>query len=167
MRRLRILTTLLLLLSWNHVGTSALFAEDRAAPVIAALFGEDEAVLADNLTRVIERTVKLSADERFEQLTQWVLPSPGRSSFRMNAKFLQTDAIPGSLHHVADATCEGILSPCFALVRTAEKSGRLDELRQRIEAIPDPTMPHQLRAKLAMLLIVQCAQGNQEQTAAL
>ena len=79
----------------------------------------------------------------------------------MHGEFLKTNAVPGSRGKVADAICEGILSPCFLLVRTAEQAGKLDELRQHIEAIPDPFEPYQLRVKLAMLLMVQSAQGKE------
>lgn len=167
MRSLRIIVTLLLLVLSNDFAGAVAFGDDRAVSLVATLFADDEPVLSDNVRQLIERTVDLSAEERFEHLAKWILPSSTRSGFRMNGEFLQTDALPGSQRKLQQATCEGILSPCFALIRTAEESGRLDDLRKRIEAIPDPTVPSQLRAKLAMLLMVRSAQRDQETAAAL
>jgi hypothetical protein len=128
---------------------------------------EDEAVIAENVYAIVQRTALLSVDERFERLALWVLPTAVRPEFRMNSLFLQTDPMPGSTNRLQDGTCEGILSPCFALIRAAEQSGRLEELRQRIEAIPDSAKPHALRAKLAMLFMVQCALQNKDASTAL
>ena len=162
MNRLRFFATLLLTLPWTDLAGSVSLGDDGRESVAAILSAQDEEVLAGNVTRIVEQTADLSAEQRFEQLAQWVLPSPARSEFRMSAEFLQTDAVRGTLSKVTSAACEGILSPCFALVRTAEQSGRLDELQQRIEAIPDPSEPHHLRAKLALLLIVHCSQRDED-----
>jgi hypothetical protein len=142
-------------------------ADVRQSSASTMLLIEDEAVIAENVYAIVQRTAVLSADERFERLALWVLPTPDRPEFRMNSLFLQTDPMPGSTNKLQEGTCEGILSPCFALIRAAEQSGRLEELRQRIEAIPDSAKPHALRAKLAMLLMVQCALQNTDASSAL
>lgn len=161
MSRYGIVIASLLTLSFPEWQDSVTFAEDTQAIAAVALFASEESILDDNGFRIVERTADLRAEERFAQLADWVLPSPTHSGFRMNAEFLQTDPVPGSLDRVAEATCEGILSPCIALVRTAQQTGKLDELRRRIEAIPDPVEPHQQRAKLAILMMLQSARNNE------
>ncbi len=165
MRRYQSFATLLFSLLWAAFAGAKSYCSDETLSVATPIFFDDEVILSDNIRKLVEQIATLPAEHRFERLSQWVLPSTSHSGFRMNAEFLQTDAIPGSLDRVAEATCEGILSPCFALIRVAEQTGKLDELRRRIEAIPDPPGPHQLRAKLAMLMIVQSALRNE--TAAL
>jgi hypothetical protein len=154
--------TLILTLTFLAGQGSVIDAKDVRSTALASLFANDEAILSNNIHKFVEQLGNLPVEQRFEQLSLWVLPSSQRSGFRTDAEFLQTDPVPGSVDKVAEATHEGILSPCFALIRTAEQSGKLGELRQRLESIPDPAEPHQLRAKLALLLMVQSAQHNEE-----
>ena len=58
-----------------------------------------------------------------------------------------------------------IVSPAFELIAVAKQSGRLDELRKRLETISDTADPNQLRAKVALLFMVRVAQKDAEATA--
>lgn len=59
---------------------------------IAELF--DDRVVASNVAAVRQRAARLPDAARFDQLLQWVLPSPTHITIRMNGEFTQTDPAP-------------------------------------------------------------------------
>lgn len=153
-----------LLLAW-FVAHSAAFAAESNATAVTLLFAADEAVLSQNTDVVLRRVSALPIDQQFDYLTTWVLPSTTRSAFRMKAIFEQTDPAPILKPVPNGSKVSGIVSPVFALIAVAKEIDRLDELREHLEAISDSPDPDQLRARVALLFMVQVAQKDAEGTA--
>ena len=160
-------TLIILACLWPGSNAAIAAAADDSAAVVASLFADDDAVLADNVVALMRRTETLPADKRFEVLADWVLPSAHRSEYRMNAVFPHVDPIPGLAQLSPNAIAGGIYSPVFALIAVAEESGRLDELRQRVEAVRDANEPNRKRSRLALLFMIAVAQKDSESAAKL
>ena len=150
-------------LGWFVPHSAALAAETA----VACLFEHDEDVLSENIEVVFRRAAELSPKQKLDYLAQWVLPTQGRTAFRMKARFVQTNPLPMSKPFPDGSTLSGVMSPVFLMITTAKETNRLDELRQRIEAIDDPLEPHQLRAKLALLYMIHSTKGESETAASL
>ncbi len=161
------LQTLIILACLWPVSNASIAAADDSKTVVAPLFAKDDAVLADNVGALMRQSESLLADQRYEVLADWVLPSAHRSEYRMNAVFPPVDPIPAYAQFSPNATADGIYSPVFALIAAAEETGRLDELRQRVEAVGDAGEPHRERARLALLYMIAVAQKDAESAAKL
>ncbi len=153
-------------LGWFVTPSAALAAESNET-VRAHLFERDEDMLSENIEVVVRRAAELSPKLKLDYLVQWVLPLHARTAFRMKAGFVQTNPLPMSEPLPDGSTLSGVMSPVFLMITTARETNRLDELRQRIEAIDDPPEPHQLRAKLALLYMIHSTKGESETAASL
>ncbi|PHQ31747.1 DUF1583 domain-containing protein [Rhodopirellula bahusiensis] len=130
-------------------------ASDESA--LKHLFSLEQDVVSLSVDGVIQEASKLSATDRFDFLTDWVLASESRRSFRMNSRFVQIDPIANSELAPEDSVVDGIASPVFFLLSVAKQTGRLPELRQRVQAITYPMDPQQSRAKLALRFMIDIA----------
>lgn len=153
-------------LSW-FAAHSATLAGESIEDSAACLFEQDEDVVSENIEVVVRRAAELSPELKFDYLAEWVLPLQARTAFRMKAGFVQTNPLPMSKPLPDGSTLSGVMSPVFLMITTARETNRLDELRQRIEAIDDPPEPHQLRAKLALLYMIHSTKGESEAAAVL
>ena len=135
------------------------FAADSDANSLEFLFSLEHDIVSENFANVILQASRLPAAKRFDFLADWVLPTRTRTAFRMNSKFVQTDPAPGSNSAPHDSTVDGISSPVFSLLAVAQQTSRLAELRQRVEAIADPSEAHDLRAKTALLFMIDVARS--------
>ena len=150
----------LIVLALSPFGLAVLSGADPSATPTAALF--DDEVLADNVLRVTERFATRPGSQRFDDLARWVLPSGTRSTFRMNAAFAQTDPPPNLHGESSRHAVDGIVSPVFELIRVAEETGLLSQLRDSVSHITDPVQPHERRAKLALLFMIHIAMEDSD-----
>ncbi len=137
-------------------------------------------VLADNSTAVLRRAVQIPPEQRYDRLKAWVLPGPEHPDFRLNGHFSPLSPAPLVAQYtreererlrVAEAEGRGrvlvggsLLAPALELVATAKELGQLEALRAEIEAArPAATVDpfdHSQRAALALLILVDIAQGQ-------
>ncbi|WDQ14696.1 DUF1583 domain-containing protein [Rhodopirellula sp. P2] len=121
------------------------------------LFARELDVLAQGSDGVVLQASKLAPVDRFTVLADWVLPSETRPNFRMQSRFVQIAPIANSEVAPKESIVEGITSPAFYLLAAATETNRLAELRRRVQAIPDPLESDQMRAKLALLFMIEIA----------
>ncbi|MBL8817192.1 MAG: DUF1583 domain-containing protein [Planctomyces sp.] len=158
--RLTVLTLLLLTSTGDRI-----FSDEVRTSAVAALFAADEAILSENTDLILRRASALPLDRRFDVLADWLLPSTERSAIRMKATFAQTDPPPIAEPVATGSTIEGIRTPVFLLIQVAQETNRLDELRRRVASINGSLAPHEVRAKLAMLYMIDSAGGDSEAAA--
>ena len=118
---------------------------DADNAVLNDIFGEQD--LAANVFAVRERAASLSDERRFAFLSDWVIPSRGRRSFRLTGAFTATHPAP------PDAA-----SPGGQLVAPAYDLGDV--------AAIEPSDEDQQRARFALLFLVEAARGDQDAAAA-
>ena len=116
----------------------------------------DEEILAENVFAVRHREFALPEGERYEYLANWVLPSATHSTIRMSGAFTPTDPAPIVPPEYLDATGSGgtLVSPAFDLLDLAKTLGRLEELRDRVATIPEPTSESQQQAHAAIRILL-------------
>lgn len=143
------------------IGFLSIFATDpknaQASPLSENVAGEifGEAVLSENVTLVRDRAAALSDNQAFDLLASWVLPDSASWSFRLSGEFTQTDPAPISDDMAEAGDFESqLVSPVFDLLRIASRAGRLKELRDRIDAVPQPTNELQNRSRAALLTLL-------------
>jgi hypothetical protein len=112
---------------------------DETKAVLNELFEEES--LATNLLAVRERAAPLAEQERYEFLSTWVLPSRGRTSFRL----------AGEIENNDNTEASQLVSPAYDLIDAAVRLDRLDELRETIERSEDG------RERLALLCLIELA----------
>ena len=146
--------------------------------VLGAIF--DDRHIIDAAIAVHQRALKLPIEKRYDYLADWVLPGSNHETFRLALEFTSThpappasDADPVDARRLLIGEQSGrsriqiggnLVSPAMDLVNVAEKLGRLDELRARIEqaaALNDK----QKRCRFALLILVDIA--REESSAAL
>ena len=153
---------------WTQVGN----ASDKH--VLGELF--DEPTIGQNVLALRERVADLSDDERYQTLSEWVLPGDGHLHFRLEGAYTPTNAAPSvvlselNLREQADTAATGehvnrvqvggeLVAPAFDLVDIAEKLGRLNDLRKRVsEAETDDALD--ARSKLSLLFLIELADGD-------
>lgn len=143
-------------------GVIACADENREASIagggpslVATLF--DEAVLADNVSRIRRDTSKLTDGDRFNALLEWVFPSQTHTTFRMTGEFAELNSLfvaekPESL---GDAQSGILVSPVYDLLDIAKKTKRLTELLKIVDAHPEPSITEQQRARIALRALIQ------------
>ena len=124
--------------------------------------------LAVNVNSVRRRAASLPIVERYKYLVDWVLPSALHADIRMNGEFTQTDPSPLSLeleaYRFGDHEGAELVSPLFDLLDTAAELGRLKELSQRIESLPEFSDLQQQRAKRSIQIMLDLELGRSEET---
>ncbi len=117
--------------------------------------------LEDN-SRFIHRTAaSMPANERYQYLTNWVLPGNRHSTFRVTGEFGATNPAPIAKNS-PDAMASfmpgvEVLSPAVDLVEVARQLDRLDALRQHIltvRVVANTPRQNYLRATLLFLVDV-------------
>jgi len=121
---------------------------------------QDEA-FQDNSRAIHDAAAAMPAAERFEFLADWVLPNNQHPTFRVTAEFGSTNPPPFAEQPSESARrlTSGIvvISPAVDLVETAQKLGRLDELRDRIVSaveLVNDARPNYVQATLRFLVEV-------------
>ncbi|WP_231846381.1 hypothetical protein [Rhodopirellula baltica] len=75
----------------------------------------------------------------------------------MQSRFVQISPIADSEVAPKESVVEGITSPAFYLLTSAKETNRLSELRRRVHEVPDSSQSDQIRAKLALLFMIDVA----------
>ena len=119
-----------------------------------------EEFLTENLIAVRSRGLAMPAAERFEFLSRWILPGPDHPGFRVSGDFTPTRPSPLALEPGVEHPELGgeIVSPVLDWLDVARELGRLDECRQRVEAVVDSNDAFQRRAKVALSLLISLEQ---------
>ncbi|GAA4455508.1 DUF1583 domain-containing protein [Novipirellula rosea] len=121
-----------------------------------------EAILRSNTREVIRLASEMEAEQRYEFLSDWVLPGSSHRNFRLDGHFVPQDAGDDAGEHQHNAghhRRDHLIAPATELISTANELGRLSELKTKIQQSPDDTL-QQKRAQAAMLALVQAAQGD-------
>ncbi len=137
-----------------------------------ALVGED--LLADDAYAVWQRAMQLPAQERFDLLRRWVMPSASHPTFGLQVAWTPTDPPPGSPHaprEAADSRSETaarggeLVAPALALLAAAQELGRLDELATAA-ALAAKELPDQVRNLASFAALLAIARGDDAVAAA-
>ncbi|MBC7966345.1 MAG: DUF1583 domain-containing protein [Fuerstia sp.] len=156
------------------------------APLSPATPSESEALtrafgdhfLAENVASVRHQANALSPDDRYRFLSDWVLPGERRKTFRLNGHFSPLSPAPPVAEFTAEETQrlamaeqsgEGrvlvggsLFSAAFDLVKVAQETGKLNELREHILSTQSligskDAFDHTNRSRLAMLVLTEIA----------
>jgi hypothetical protein len=117
------------LLSGQVVGVAAPWSSDVAVEI----FGEE--FLSENVLDVREQVALLSDHEAFALLSDWGLPGALHLSFRLGGEFTPVD-VAGTGFSEVDRSGWTLVSPVIELLDVAVRTGRLQELRDRVALIP-------------------------------
>jgi hypothetical protein len=146
-------------------------ATDRHA--LSAIFGDQH--IADDALAVHRRAAMMPVEQRYEYLSEWVLPGVDHDTIRVALDFTPTHPAPPvrdedrlGFERLRFAERSGqsrvqigglLVAPAIDLVDAAKELGRLEGLRERIDrAAPDNDL-HQ-RSRLAMLAVVDIARED-------
>lgn len=127
---------------------------DRA--FLNAVFGEQD--LATNVLAVRGRAATFPDEQRYSFLSDWVLPSDGRRSFRLSGAFTTTHPAPPGSESSGDVGGQ-LVTPAYDLIDVAARLNRLDELRDRVVAF-EPDDGDQQRARCALLFLIEAARND-------
>jgi tetratricopeptide (TPR) repeat protein len=136
--------------------------KQTAAPAVARarqmLIGEE--YLSLNSLACLKKARNLAAAERLEVLADWILPCSEHEHFRLSGTISTKPA--GKSSTPRPRPIGKLEVPAFELVAAAKESGKLKELRDRIEKLP--TAPgFDERSKVALLaLVLMTAQQDAE-----
>jgi hypothetical protein len=121
-----------------------------------------EEFLTENLFEVHRKALAMPAAERFEFLSQWILPGPDHPGFRVSGDFTPTRPSPLAREPGVEHPELGgqIVSPILDWIDVARELGRLAECRQRVEAVADTDAAFQKRARVALLLLISLEQKD-------
>lgn len=145
--------------------------EDRHT--LGAIFNDIH--IADSALSVHRRAAQMSVEERYEYLSNWVLPNDDHATLRLEIDFTPTNPPPQAkdIHPVDSDRLERasesggsriqlgghLVSPAIDLIEAAKQLGRLDEVRERIEEASSDSDVQQ-RNRLALLAVVDLTREN-------
>lgn len=168
-KRWRVIGGLLLFL----VGSVHAAAQDEKAALattraLGHIFADRH--IADSALVVHRKASSLPLEERYAYLAKWVLPSAEHASFRLEVAFTPTHPAPpvdstgntdekNEPSQIRVSRGGKFVSPALDLVAAAKSLRRLDELRQRLEAVPIHE-ERQGRAQLSLLGVTSLAAGD-------
>ena len=139
--------------------------------------------LAENVDSVRRHAKTLENEQRFQFLSEWVLPSAQRNSYRLNGHFSPlspappvAEYTPEETRRLAEAEQSGqgrilvggsLFSAAFDLIQLARELNRLDELQKRVmqdelARSSQDLFDHAHRSRLAMLILIAIAQEQWE-----
>ncbi|APZ92953.1 DUF1583 domain-containing protein [Fuerstiella marisgermanici] len=156
MRTLSRLNHLLLLALWCTIAASVSVAsgDPAVSRAIGAIFGEDHIV--ESAYGVHQRSLAMSPQDRYQFLSDWVLPHDSHDAIRVLVDFMPT-------HPAGNDGGEGgnLVSPALDLVRSAAEIDRLAELSAKVEMLsPTSTLGQKNRIALLVLIAIQKNQSD-------
>lgn len=141
--------------------------------VLSELF--DDATVGRNVLAQRSRMARLSDEQRYRSLSDWVLPGESHLHFRMQGAYTPTDEAPGSMaskgfdqqstgasddgHRTRIQSGGELVAPAFDLVDVAKKLGRLGELRTQVSEI-ETSNDSDARSKLSLLFLIELASDD-------
>lgn len=147
---------------------TALSSPDRSTDdrrVLGAVF--DDQHVYGSVLALHRRAATLPPKERYDLLSEWVLPGPDHETLRLAADFTPTNPAPP----VSDTDVEAfrgqsrvttggdLVSPALDLVATAKELDQLNELRERVATIT-PANEQQRRCQLGMMAVIDIARDD-------
>ena len=133
--------------------------------LLAAIF--DDRHVHGSVFAVRRQAAKLPPAERYAFLADWVLPGRDHHTPRMALDFTPTNPAPPVANRFAVPSDERraasggeLVSPALDLVAAAKELGKLDALRERVAAISVVDDAQQQRSQLAMLALIDMADGE-------
>lgn len=180
MRQFRIFATLLLAFSWNNLAgsvkwlfflafvsefsVSTVNAEDAVGRATALREIFSESILADNVGAIRQRAAAMPVTMRFEFLMSVIFPMSNDGAISLRGEFAPTDlALVDSTSPQTDVTeHSGIVSPVYDLLVAAKETGRLQQVRDRIDSLPRIADEHRNKAIASLQLLVSLEQGDQQ-----
>ncbi len=180
MRQPRIFATVRRSLSWNsfagsvkwlfflafvsEFSVSAVNAEDAVgtATALREIFGES--VPASNVRAIRLRAAAMPVALRFEFLMSVIFPVSNDGVISLRGEFASTDiALVDSASPQTEVTEHSrIVSPVYDLLFAAKETGRLQEVRDRIDSLPQTADEHKNKAIASLRLLVSLEQGDQQ-----
>ncbi|MEZ6122140.1 MAG: DUF1583 domain-containing protein [Planctomycetaceae bacterium] len=138
--------------------SGALAADSAESGAVAKIIGDR--ILAENVHAIRSRAAQLSSDERFQYLLKVVFVDSPVGTMRVVGDFSQTDPVPVTVTSADDRELSGerysggkVVSPVFDLLDAAAELGRLTELLERLQQLPQVTDEFQLKARAALRLL--------------
>ncbi len=131
------------------VSSMRILASDRQA--VATIIGND--VLSQNVTAVRMKAERLPPTERFQLLSEWVLPGETHSEFRLSMSFAPAGIAVDEPSH------EKLQSPAMDLVEVAALLGRLDDLKAQVSELAT-TSTQASRCRTTLLVLIDIAAGD-------
>ncbi|WP_197167967.1 DUF1583 domain-containing protein [Neorhodopirellula pilleata] len=117
-----------------------------------SLIGEE--VIANNVLAVRREAASMTAEQRYEFLCRWILPSKHHANFRMTGSYLPANMPPPVQEDPAfRSSVSGVVSPVFDLLETAKVLSKLSDLRRRVESAK-PEDSDDLNASHALLALI-------------
>lgn len=118
------------------------------------------------------QALKLSPEERYDFLSDWVLPGANHDSLRINVGFTQTSPSPISADYSVFDSEEietlnrrpsggELVSPASDLVNAAKLTGRLSELREGVANWESTSQRNDALTKAAMLSLIDIAAADE------
>lgn len=119
----------------------------------AARHVKEESVTKDALA-VVRKARALPAAERYDLLRQWVLPVSGDTRIRLRGEFLppHDPLVTGPEPHV--------VAPALELIGAAMELRQMKELRELVAAVSVAPKTYDQRAQLALVTLIDMAQGR-------
>ncbi|MCA9175369.1 MAG: DUF1583 domain-containing protein [Planctomycetales bacterium] len=111
-----------------------------------------ELLFAHDLYDVMAEARELSDEQAYERLAEWVLPNRWHRALRLYYDFAR-DEDPDDI--------EWLVCPAVELAAVAKRLGRLDQLRQQVEAI-EPTSALTAQPVDTMRLLIALEQGDDD-----
>ena len=143
---------------------SAVDADDSVgtATALRGIFGES--ILADNVRAIRQRAAAMPLTKRFEFLMSVIFPMSNDGAIVLRGEFAPTDlALVDSTSPRTDVTeHSGLVSPVYDLLVAAKETGRLQEVRDRIDSLPQTADEHRNKAISSLRLLVSLEQGDQQ-----
>ncbi len=145
---------------WSAEGQIGENSGHQAA--LAAIFADDH--IAESALSVHKRAGTMSASDRYEFLTRWVLPPDPANPIRLQVDFSPSNpaSIALSAHQESGRRISAggeILSRALDLIDAAAELNKLDLLRERIERIK-PTSLLSTKNRAAMLAMILLKQNK-------
>jgi hypothetical protein len=97
------------------------------------------------------------AQDRYNALKPWTMPTENRKSIRLIAAFVPQDAPPAAFGTFPPRPHGGVLSSAGALIEAAKEAGKLDELASEL----DEAVKKNLKDATALAVLVQVARGQE------
>ena len=133
--------------------------------LVGAFF--DDQHVHGSVFAVRQQAATLPAQERYDFLAEWVLPSLDHQSLRLALDFTPSNPAPPVAETVSPpsdgsrVTSGGeLVSPALDLVTVAKELDKLDALRERVAALSTADNAQQRRSQIAMLALIDIAAGD-------
>ncbi len=145
----------------HAAAADSLVASDALA--ISEIFAEQHT--PESAWTIHQQATEMSAEERFEFLSDWILPGETHNTWRLQVGFTPTN--PPTISSDSDSpvgervfTGGQLVSPVFDWLETARELEKLDSVIARVRAIPIDERSGNRSSQLAILLVAESMQGE-------